>query len=93
MNEGLSILVIVNYDRLRTAAINNPIHPTIKLTPPNGVIGPKKVTPSSPNNSRTLSKYNEPEKRKIPTANAMKDTRIEAFFALENVERNNKANV
>lgn len=65
----------------------------MKHNPPKGVIGPRIPKFCMPISWRTLSRYNDPENNKIPNTKAIKETRIEAFFARENVERNNKARV
>jgi len=84
---------IKSYERFRIAAINKPTHPTIKQNPPSGVTGPNHPNPSNPINERTLNRYREPENNKIPIVKAINETRIEAFLALEKVDKNNSAKV
>lgn len=81
------------YDLFLIAATNKLIQPTIKLKPPNGVIGPNTAGFPTSVIERTLNTYRDPEKRIIPIAKAKKATRIAVFLALENVERNNRAKV
>jgi hypothetical protein len=67
-----------NYARCLIAATNKPIQPTIKLSPPRGVIGPKiEVKPLRPIKSRRLNRYREPENKRMPTVKAIKETRID----------------
>ncbi|GHE23523.1 hypothetical protein GCM10017764_04910 [Sphingobacterium griseoflavum] len=65
----------------------------MKHKPPSGVIGPNIVKPSNPIRERILSKYREPQNNTIPNINAIKEMRMDAFLALEKVERNNNAKV
>ena len=75
------------------AATKSAIQPTIKHTPPIGVIGPITDRFSSPSKFLVLSRYSDPENRRIPRVNMMKDTRIDWLFALENVDKKSRANV
>lgn len=83
----------IDYERFLIAAINRPTHPTIKQNPPSGVTGPNQPKPSNPISERMLNKYNDPENNRIPTVKAMKEIRIEAFLALEKVDKNKRAKV